>query len=84
MRQGYGYEALGDCRGVSSFGPNVITACAGAPGQSWHCDVSPYTDPISGRSKPGGIVSVFGCLCCRADGTVGMEWRPDHWSPGAP
>jgi Domain of unknown function (DUF4157) len=84
MRQGYGYESLGDCSGQSSFGPGVISACNGAPGESWHCDVAPYFDPVSRTSKPGGIVSVFSCLCCRADGTVGYEWRPDHWSPGAP
>jgi hypothetical protein len=84
MRQGYSYESLGECTGFGSHGPGTIAACAGAPGESWHCDVAPYVDPISGVSKPGGIVSVFSCLCCRADGTVGFEWRPDHWSPGAP
>jgi hypothetical protein len=84
MRQGYGFESLGDCVGYDSHGPGVIAACSGAPGETWHCNVEPYHDPISRTSKPGGIVSVFSCLCCRADGTVGFEWRPDHWSPGTP
>jgi hypothetical protein len=82
LTHGYGYEALGDCKGMSSFGPGVIAACNGAPGQSWHCDVNSYYDPIAKRRYPGGVVSVFSCLCCRADGTTGYEWKPDHWSPG--
>ena len=53
MRQGYDFGSLGDCTGVSSFGRGVIDACEGAPGQSWHCDVSPHYDPISRQSKPG-------------------------------
>jgi hypothetical protein len=83
MRQGYGFESLGECEGYASHGPGVIGACSGAPGETWHCRVHPYVDPISRTSKPGGVVSVFSCLCCRADGTVGYEWIPDHWSPGA-
>jgi hypothetical protein len=82
MRQGYSYESLGDCHGMTSFGPNTIAACNGAPGQSFHCNVSPYYDPVARVQKPGGVVSVFSCLCCRADGTVGVEFRPDHWSGG--
>lgn len=84
MNQGYGYESLGECTGMGSHGPGTIAACDGAPGESWHCDVAPFVDPIAKVSKPGGIVSVFSCMCCRTDGTVGFEWRPDHWSPGAP
>ena len=82
MRQGYGYESLGDCHGMSSFGPNTIAACNGAPGESFHCNVSPYYDPVARVQKPGGVVSVFSCSCCRADGTVGVEFRADHWSGG--
>jgi Domain of unknown function (DUF4157) len=82
IRQGYSYESLGDCHGMTSFGPNTIAACNGAPGESFHCNVSPYYDPIAREQKPGGVVSVFSCSCCRADGTVGVEFRADHWSGG--
>jgi hypothetical protein len=84
MRQGYGFESLGDCVGFRSHGLGEVAACNGAPGESWHCNVEPYLDPISRTSKPGGIVSIFSCLCCRANGTVGFEWRGAHWSSGAP
>jgi hypothetical protein len=82
--QGYGYESFGNCEGYGSYGPGVIGACNGAEGEEWHCHVSPYFDPIAKQRKPGGVVSVFSCLCCRADGFTGLEWRPDHWSPGPP
>ena len=80
MNQGYGYESLGNCHAVSSVA--AVDACHGAPGESWHCDVAPYTDPIARVSRPGGVVSIFSCLCCRADGGTGFEWRGQHWSPG--
>jgi hypothetical protein len=83
MRQGYNYDSLGDCRGYSTHGPGVIRECNGSSGETWHCDVSPYSDPISGQTKPGGVVSIFSCLCCRNDGSTGHEWRGAHWSPGA-
>jgi hypothetical protein len=81
MRQGYGYESLGNCYPMSSVAS--IYACNGAPGESWHCDVDPYSDPISRTTKPGGVVSIFSCLCCRTDGQTGFEWRGQHWSPGS-
>lgn len=82
MRQGYGFESLGDCSPYDSHGPGIIDQCNGALGQTWHCSVSPYSDPISRVNRPGGVVSVFSCLCCRLDGTTGFEWRGHHWSPG--
>lgn len=83
-RQGYSYESLGECHGESSFVPGKIGECNGAPGESWHCSVHPYFNPITGERKPGGEVSIFGCLCCRSDGTTSYEWLGEHWSPGAP
>jgi len=83
MTQGYGFESLGNCTGVSSFGASTIDACAGAPGVSFHCDVSRFYDPIANRQFPGGIVSAFGCTCCDMNGQVGTEWRGLHWSPGS-
>lgn len=80
MRQGYGYESLGECYGMGSVAS--IDACNGAPGTSYHCDVAPYSDPIARTTKPGGIVSIFSCLCCRVDGETGFEFRGGHWSPG--
>jgi hypothetical protein len=82
-RQGYSYESLGECSGFSSHGPGTISECNGAPGVTWHCNIGPYFNPISKERKPGGVVSIFGCECCRADGTLGMEWRHPHWSPGS-
>jgi hypothetical protein len=82
MNQGYGFEALGNCSGLSSHAPGAIRECNGAPGESWHCDVHPYFDAVAGRQYPGGIVSIFSCLCCRADGSTGWEWMGAHWSPG--
>jgi hypothetical protein len=70
MNQGFSFTALGDCRGIASFGGGVIDACDGAPGERWHCRVN-------GRSDE---VSVFGCLCCDEDGTSGLDWRAPHWS----
>jgi hypothetical protein len=70
INQGYDFTDLGDCRGINSFGPNVIDACDGAPGESWHCRVNGTSDEIS----------IFGCLCCNEDGTTGFEWRGAHWS----
>jgi len=84
MRQGYSYESLGNCRGYESHAPGVIHECNGAPGETWHCSVSPYYDEIARRRFPGGEVSIFSCLCCRTDGTTSYEWRHPHWSPGAP
>jgi hypothetical protein len=81
MRQGYSYESLGDCEALSSTKPGAIDACNGAPGESFHCNVKPYYDPVAKEQKPGGVVSVFSCKCCRADGMIGVEFRPDHWSP---
>lgn len=68
MREGYSFDDLYDCQGIDSFSSGAIDACDGAPGERWHC-----------RSG-GGVISIFGCLCCRADGTVGYEWRRPHWS----
>jgi hypothetical protein len=73
-RQGYSYESLGECSGFSSHGPGTISECNGAPGVTWHCNIGPYFNPISKERKPGGVVSIFGCECCRADGTLGREW----------
>ncbi|MBE9180039.1 hypothetical protein IQ268_15825, partial [Oculatella sp. LEGE 06141] len=69
LDQGYGPEDLGDCRGVGSFASGAIDACDAAPGERWHCRVS-----------GGNEVSIFGCLCCREDGTTSYEWRSPHWS----
>jgi hypothetical protein len=83
LRQGYGYEALGECTGFDSHAEGVISECSGAPGESFHCEVAPDFDPIARVSRPGGVISIFSCLCCRADGSTGFEWRGAHWSPGA-
>lgn len=82
MRQGYDHESLGNCELDDSHDPGEIDECNGAPGETWHCLVSPYYDPIAEHSYPGGEVSIFSCLCCRTDGTTGFEWRWPHWSPG--
>ena len=70
MNQGYDFDALGDCYGMASFGVGAIDACDGAPGVRWHCRVN-------GTPKE---VSIFGCLCCKPDGSTGFEWRGPHWS----
>jgi len=80
MRQGYSYESLGDCRLMGQI--DKIDACNGGPAEWWHCDVKPYYDPISKKQHPGGVVSIFGCVCCRKDGETGIEWRGAHWSGG--
>ena len=80
MRQGYSYESLGDCRLMGQI--SGIDACNGGPAEWWHCDVKPYYDPISKKQHPGGVVSIFGCVCCRKDGETGIEWRGAHWSGG--
>jgi hypothetical protein len=68
MSQGYNFTDIGECRGVGSFRENTIDYCLGAPGERWHCD------------SKGGVVSVFGCLCCHDDGTTGYMWQGPHWS----
>jgi hypothetical protein len=70
INQGYPFDAIGDCRGVNSFAPGAISACAGAPGEVWHCRVNGTSDEVS----------VFGCLCCDEDGSTNHEWRAPHWS----
>lgn len=70
LEEGYSYNDLLNCQGMSSFGANTIDGCDGAPGESWHCNVR-------GSSVP---VSVFACLCCHADGSTGFDWRRPHWS----
>lgn len=70
MNEGYDFDALRDCWGLDSFGPDAIDACDGAPGERWHCSVKGMADEVS----------VFGCLCCNEDGTTGLEWRGPHWS----
>ncbi|HEX4382597.1 MAG TPA: DUF4157 domain-containing protein [Myxococcales bacterium] len=70
FNQGFDFGDLGECHGVSSFGSGVINACSGAPGQSWHCQVRGSDVPLS----------IFGCLCCEADGTTSYEWLGPHWS----
>jgi Domain of unknown function (DUF4157) len=70
LQHGFDLDALGDCTGFSSFGPNTITACDGAPGEVWHCNVK--------GSK--GPVSVFGCLCCDEKGNTSYNWQQPHWS----
>lgn len=70
LSQGYDVEDLGECTHFQSVAAGVIDACDGAPGVIWHCEVK-------GSSRP---VSVFGCLCCNADGTSSYEWRNPHWS----
>jgi hypothetical protein len=70
MRYGYGFEDLGACQGVGSFGEGAIDACDGAPGERWHCRVNRTSD----------VVSIFGCLCCQEDGTTSLVWRGEHWS----
>jgi hypothetical protein len=80
MNRGYGYEALGKCYGMGSV--PAVEACNGAPGESWHCDVAAHNDPIAKVSLPPRVVSIFNCLCCRQDGTTGLEWRGTHWSGG--
>jgi hypothetical protein len=70
MSQGVSFDSLGDCSRFSSFGAGTIDACGGAPGEDWHCSVKGTSD----------VVSVFGCLCCNADGSTGLDWRDPHWS----
>jgi hypothetical protein len=70
MSQGYPFDALGDCRGMSTFMPETISACGGAPGEVWHCRVNGTPNEVS----------VFGCLCCDEEGVTGYEWRGPHWS----
>lgn len=82
MRQGYGFESLMNCTKKYTHGEREIGECNGAPGETWHCQVAPYFDPIAKIAKPGGEVSIFSCLCCRNDGETGYEWRGAHWSPG--
>ncbi len=81
MNQGYSNESLGSCKGQSTL--TSIGACNGAPGESFHCVVKPSYDPVAKEQKPGGVVSIFSCMCCRADGTVGLEYKGQHWSPGS-
>jgi len=70
FNQGYGFDALGDCHGMASFGVGAINQCDGAPGVRWHCRVNGTPNEVS----------VFGCLCCKPDGSTGYEWRGPHWS----
>lgn len=70
LRNGFSYEDLGDCQGFSSFSSGEIDACDGAPGEVWHCDVR-------GSDRP---VSIFGCLCCDAEGATSFTWQAPHWS----
>ena len=66
------FDALGECRGRTTFNPNVIEACDHGPGENWHCQVEGAFTPLS----------IFGCLCCEEDGTAGHVWRRAHWSSG--
>jgi hypothetical protein len=56
---------------VGSFGVGEIDACDGAPGERWHATVNGRRDLV---------VSIFGCLCCKEDGTTSLAWRRPHWS----
>ncbi len=68
------------CRKFTSFGPGEIDACNQAPGESWHCTA---ITKVPGSPKPYmREVSLFRCLCCRADGKTAYEWKEPHWSPG--
>jgi hypothetical protein len=82
MNNGYSYESLGNCYLAPVQKDDAARACNGGKGESWHCDVKPYADPIARVSKPGGIASIFSCLCCDLEGKTGVEWRGEHWSPG--
>lgn len=58
---------IGACEPNSEwFNPG---ACLGAPGFAIHCDV-----PRARR----GYVSVFQCVCCNEDGSVGTSWAGPH------
>src|SRR5262249_47724762 len=80
LRQGYSYESLGECRLMGMV--DKVEVCNHGPGESWHCKVAPYVDPISKKRLPGGEVSIFKCVCCDKDGSTGFEWRGAHWSGG--
>jgi len=70
MNEGFDFDALGECTGVASFPIGAISACNGAPGERFHCSVRGSDVPLS----------IFGCLCCHADGNTGFEWLGPHWS----
>jgi hypothetical protein len=74
-------DVLGiNCRKFKSFGPGVIDDCNHAPGETWHCTV---TTKVPGSPKPYvRVVSLFRCLCCRADGWPAHDWKGPHWSAG--
>jgi hypothetical protein len=80
LKQGYSYESLGECRLMGAVAE--IDVCEHESGQSWHCKVAPYMDPISKEQHPGGEVSIFECPCCDTNDDVGFEWRGAHWSGG--
>jgi hypothetical protein len=78
--RGYDYSSLGDCWKMDDV--DSIDSCNNAPGESWHCEIHPYRDPVSNEDHPGGEVSAFKCLCCQPDGTSGYEWKGLHFSRG--
>jgi hypothetical protein len=68
--QGYAASDLADCSRSDTHDVADVSACDGAPGETWHCDVK-GTD---------NVVSVFACLCCDEDGSTSYVWRRAHWS----
>jgi hypothetical protein len=66
------------CAKFNSFGPGVIHQCSNAPGETWHCTVTIRVKGVTQKR----VVSLFRCLCCRADGTTAFVWRGAHWSAG--
>lgn len=72
LREGVDPSRLGECTQDTSFGPQRIDACDGAPGEIWHCDVQGYPRPVS----------VFGCVCCDEAGQTELEWKGGHISQG--
>jgi hypothetical protein len=72
VQNGYRAEDLERCVHHDSFLPGRIDDCNGAPGETWHCEVKGMKPPVS----------VFGCLCCNADGTTSYQWEGPHISAG--
>jgi hypothetical protein len=71
----FGSKSLGEGSRHSRFTydkDNPIQACGTASGEIWH-----YA--IVGTSA---VLSIFGCVCCKEDGSSGHIWTNAHISAG--
>ncbi|WP_143307017.1 eCIS core domain-containing protein [Chitinophaga vietnamensis] len=69
----YDPSKYGAPKDMGKFKPGIIDACSKGPGQSIHFETNTPGYPI---------VSIFGCVCCNADGTSGIIWQGAHDSAG--